>query len=231
MSSTYTEYAGVSIYAPDGKVNSLSHVQQSISLGSTALCITNHNQAILLVHHHSTNRLQHAMKKVFVRKNLFFTFSGVTNDGLELIRYVLEEMACENVWKNRAVDPMKVFNEISATASSRTMISSDRLFGCGGILGVEHDGRIKVVEWMPTGTIRMARAVAIGNRAQSCRTILEKYFEDNEDVSNENMLDLAISAMKNAHGESDEMKKENLEGYVLKLGENVRTIDNLERYL
>ncbi|ELQ74172.1 20S proteasome, regulatory subunit alpha type PSMA1/PRE5 [Trachipleistophora hominis] len=229
--STYTEYAGVSIYAPDGKVSALSHVQQSISLGSTALCITNHKQSILLCHHHSTSKLQHAMRKVFVRKNLFFTFSGITNDGLELIRYILDEMSTQNVWKNTAIDPMRAFNEISVSASARTLISSDRLYGCGGILGVEYRGKIKVVEWMPTGTIRSAKAVAIGNRAQSCRTVLEKYFEENRNVSNEDMLDLAMSAMRNAHGQDGEMKRENLEGYILKLGEHVKPIEDLGRYL
>lgn len=143
----------------------------------------------------------------------------------------MDESTLENVWKNRNIDPLKVFDDINTVASSRTIINSDRLFGCAGILGVEHEGEIKVVKWLPTGITRRVKAVAIGNRAQSCKTVLENFYENHQNVGDEELLNLAISAMKNAHGEEGGLKRDDVDGYVLRIGENVRRIDSIDQYL
>lgn len=285
--STYSDYQGVSIFSPDGKINSLAHINQSISMGTTALCITNRSSTlcVLLVHHPTTEMsgLQYRGRKVFVKgwrstgavrdgdvrdanastnahnntpnnahntrssnnahnntpstpnklsDNFMFTFSGITNDGLEIVNYLLSKSTEERVWKNRRLSPTKVFADLCVTASARTIISSDRLFGCGGILCSEDGRRVRIVEWCPTGIVKVGRAVVIGNRAQSCKTVLEKSYEEGDgEESGEGVVGLAVRAMRNAHGEAGQMGKENLEGYVLRVGEGVERIEDMEKYL
>lgn len=230
MTTSYTNYVGVSIFSPDGKVNTLSHIDKSVSLGSTVVAITNHRQCIFLAHHQHMP-LQYRERKIFVHPHMLYTFSGITNDGLEIHSHLLDEMTAEQVWKNRTADPVRVMDRMCVLAASRTMISSDRLFGCAAVIGVQHDGRIKVVEWLPTGVVRPAMAVALGGRAQSCKTVLEKHFKDHDQLADGDMLPLAIDAMKNAHGEDRGMSVDNLEAYVLALDEVARPVADIAEYL
>ena len=199
MSSTYDD---VSQFGPDGKVKPLDYIKGSIEMGGTAVALKSSKGGVIVCN--STNK-----KKVFkIGENSLFCFSGITNDGLSIVDYLLLEDTWEEVYKKRSIDGRHVFDHFSVDASLRTMYNRNRMFGAAGILLTVNqiNNNIDLVEWIPTGLCNNVLGCAIGHRAQSARTILED--AEFGSMSVEELVTIGISAVKNAHNEEDEITLE-----------------------
>ena len=241
--SSYTDgkYQSVSIFSPNGQVNTLNHIQNATLLGNTVVDGGNDNLGIVIAwkgvtksRNHSRT-LQKPVRKIFKSDNLLFTFSGITNDGNQLLENIQNTRVRELVWKNRDNLDLQAFK---IEAGWNSIMSGSRCRGVAGLLMsfLEKDGApvmvdlenctesechkctaLQIMELQPTGNIRKVHATAIGSRAQSCKTILEGFegITNLNNTSEEEILALLIRSIKNAHGEGIEEKEflDNLEGY------------------
>lgn len=202
MSST-TNYNYVHIYTPEGKVNPISNIIKSVELGTIAIAITSKEAGIILAHSPGT-ATAYPQNKIFkISPKTLFTFSGITNDGLFMVDYLINKTINEHVYKNRDINE-EVFDELSYSASFRTICFSSRPLGVGGLLLVAGES-VELLEFMPTGVVNSCYAMSIGNRSQSAKTVLEREYKDG--MSMNEMVCLGIKAMKNA---INDLKKEDV---------------------
>lgn len=201
--TSYTDYNYVSLFNPEGKVKPIENIIKSVELGTNAIAITSGDAGIILAHSPSTSTAFPQNKIFRISPKTLFTFSGITNDGLFMVDYLINKTINEHVYKNRNINT-RVFDDLSHTASLRTMYYSNRPLGVGGLLLVAGEN-IELLEFMPTGIVNVCYAMSIGSRAQSARTILEREYK--EGMSIEDMVRVGIKAMKNA---VSELKKEDI---------------------
>lgn len=198
-----TNYNYVNLYSSDGKVKPIENILKSVELGTTAIAITSKDAGIILAHSPST-QIAYPQNKIFkISPKTLFTFSGITNDGLYMVDYLINKTINEHVYKNRNINS-RVFDDLSSSASLRTMYYSNRPLGVGGLLLVAGES-MELLEFMPTGIVNVCYAMSIGTRAQSARTILEREYQ--EGMSVEDMVRMGIKAMKNA---VNDLKEENI---------------------
>ncbi|EJW04311.1 hypothetical protein EDEG_01435 [Edhazardia aedis USNM 41457] len=235
---SYRNYDYVSLFNPEGKVEPFTNIEKTTQLGALSVALINEKtlEGIILAHKITThlepqkigddeNLLESKISLEFPRKKIFkvgpktlFSFSGITNDGLEIYNYLLNMCVNERVNKNRSIDAAKVFDDLCVEAGARLMVRNNRPFGCTTLLlnivnnkelsldsSVDQttsssnnsiNKRIQLVEFGVAGKVNLCYAVSIGNRSQSARTILEKYYNDN--MSLQDMINLGIRSMKNA---------------------------------
>ncbi|CAD26077.2 20S PROTEASOME ALPHA SUBUNIT (C2) [Encephalitozoon cuniculi GB-M1] len=213
------------IFNPEGCVKQLDFIRQTTELGGTAVGLKNRSVGVLIAHNERRSRLADIQKKVFsIDRKSLFTFSGITNDGLQIVDYLIDKSVREEVIKGRAIHFLDVFEDLLRDVFERTILDGRRLYGVSGLYMTEYDG-IRLVEFNPKGHVREVKGMGIGCRAQSSRTVLEAYCEEYEKMGVEELVRIGIMALKNAHPEDDALTGENVEIWILEAGKAVYNID------
>lgn len=227
-----TDYDNFIMFNPEGKVRQLEYIKRTTSLGNTCLALCNHDTGVLIAHVPRRSKLAEPQEKVFeINKDALFVFSGITNDGLSIVDYLNRAALSESVIKDRPIHYKEVFRSLCLDAAWRTFTDSARLYGVAGILMIDAghseagaETGIKIVEFDPTGIVREAKGVSIGYRSQSCRTILEDFYEKFEDASVEELICIGLKSLANAHPdpEEDTLKADDVYIYVIETGNGHR---------
>ncbi|AFN84137.1 20S proteasome subunit alpha [Encephalitozoon romaleae SJ-2008] len=213
------------IFNPEGCVKQLDFIQQTTELGNTVVGLRNKKVGILIAHNEKRSRLADAQKKVFsIDKRSLFTFSGITNDGEQIVDYLIDKSIREEIIKGRPTHFLDVFEDLLRDTFERTIVDGRRLYGVSGLYMTEYEG-IRLVEFNPKGYAREVNGMSIGCRSQSSRTVLEAYCEKYENMNTEELVRVGIMALKNAHPEDDALTSENVEIWVLEVGKAVHNID------
>ncbi|KAG5859075.1 proteasome subunit [Encephalitozoon hellem] len=213
------------IFNPEGSVKQLDFIQQTTELGNTVVGLRNKNVGILIAHNEKRSKLADTQKKVFsIDKRSLFTFSGITNDGQQIVDYLIDKSVREEVIKGRPTHFLDVFEDLLRDAFERTIVDGRRLYGVSGLYMTEYEG-IRLVEFNPRGYVKEVKGMSIGCRSQSSRTVLEAYCEEYEKMGVEELARVGIMALKNAHPEDGVLTNENVEIWALEVGKDVYNID------
>lgn len=253
MTNTYSEYSGVSIFAPNGKVNTLDYLNQTTQLGNTAVLAVNEKWGVIIVWHDvvldpkkkkrspsSIDSLKYPSSKIHSSTPCFlFTSAGITNDSLLLLKNIQLMNTRELIWKNRKIDPVKMLQDWREECAWRCMVMSDRPYGVSALMITaldkeegdenQNDKKLVAIELTPTGIMRYPYATSIGMRSNSCKTILES--KDVKNLNKSEMIRLCIKAMKNAHYENHKNEFfHRMEGFVMNSKGELEKIYNFEEY-
>jgi 20S proteasome subunit alpha 6 len=228
-------YENYLIFNPEGKVPQIEYAQRSTEHGNTCIVLCNGVFGVFVTYQPLSSKLEIPKKKIFqINDNSLFSFSGITNDGLEIVQYLRTSFLQENVIKDRQAHYIHVFDDLSVDAAYRTLAGNSRLYGASGLFLTEYEGSIHAVEFRPSGTVREVVGGAIGRRSQSCKTILR----DRCDQLKEQFFDLpglikiGVDALCNAYPDTDDesMIAESVSIYVLERGGVPRSI-SAEEYM
>lgn len=220
--STLSNYDDVSVFTPEGKVKPLEHIRSTVELGNIAIALGNKRVGIIIGYTGPMSSLAYPAQKIFkISETSAFAFSGMTNDGLEIVEHLIDETIWHETYKDQPIHHFQIFEYLSTDASYRTITSNKRLYGVGGVFMMKNDG-IKLVEFDPTGIVRLVRGTSIGNRSQSARTILENHVDAFEEMSKEQLVKVGVEALRNAHPE-DTLSQDNVNIWCLE--EKVEILD------
>ncbi|KAI5169578.1 20S proteasome subunit alpha 6 [Pancytospora epiphaga] len=224
------DYSSHLMFSPEGKLHQLDYIRRATELGNTCLALCNSSSGVLIAHIPKRSRLAMPQNKVFpINDTTLFAFSGITNDGLMIVKYLKDASTYEEIIKDRSIHYLEVFEDLCFDAARRSLVESARLYGVSGILMTDANG-IKIVEFDPTGIAREAIGVSIGHRAQSCNTILEDCCDQLSNASLEDLVRIGIKALANAHPDPEEesLKTEDVYIYVMEIGKGYRRIETSE---
>jgi 20S proteasome subunit alpha 6 len=222
------DYNSELLFNPEGKIKQLEFIKKTTELGNTTIALCNPNIGVLVAHIPSRSKLAEPQQKVFeINEKALFAFSGITNDGLTIVRYLKSQSIFENVIKDRYLHHISCFEDLSFDATLRTINPQNRLYGVGGILMVDFEG-IKISEFEPTGYVREVIGVSIGNKSQSCKTILEHEYENIKTGNEQDLIQIALKALKNAYPDpkDDGLNPSDVYIFVMEKDKSFKTVDS-----
>ncbi|KAI5149278.1 20S proteasome subunit alpha 6 [Enteropsectra breve] len=218
------------MYNPEGHVKQMEFARKSSELGSTCLALCNKRVGVIVAHIPLRSKLAEPQDKVFkISDKAQFAFAGITNDGLLIVDYLKQQVLQEEVLKERPIHHLHVFDDLCADAASCSLQGHKRMLGAAGMLMMDFEG-IKITEFDPMGLALDVVGVAIGNRSQSCRTILEEKCDSFSDCSLEELISIGISALTNAYPDPQEnlLHSKDVYIHVIEADKGVRTVDARE---
>lgn len=221
------DYDSELLFNPEGRIKQLEFIKKTTELGNTTVALCNSKCGVLIAHVPKRSKLAEPQQKVFeINEKTLFTFSGITNDGLSIVRYLKAQSVFENVIKDREMHHLACFDSLCFDASLRTISSPSRLYGVAGILLTDYNG-VKIVEFEPAGYVREVIGVSIGNKSQSCRTILEDHHNIIKEGEEEDLIRLGLKALRNAYPDPDEeaLNQNDIFIYVLEADKGVKVVD------
>ncbi|KAG0416904.1 putative proteasome subunit alpha type-6, partial [Dictyocoela roeselum] len=218
-----TNYDHITLFSPEGQVIPLTNIKRAVELGNTCVGIRNARVGVIVAHAGKINSNEYRPKKIFKIGTCMFSFSGITNDGLKIVEYLNRQHLHDQDLDIKA-HPIHIFDDLAVEASRRTIINSERLFGCAGMFCCANS-EVRMSLFEPNGSVTEVRATAIGNRSQAAKTVLENEIDRVEDMSEDDVIRLGISALKNTHSD-EEVYPENVEIWVLKKDSEPEVVDS-----
>lgn len=216
-----TDYSNYIIYNPEGKIKQLEFINNTVQLGSTVIALKNDDFGVFITHNEKRSKFAEQQKKIFeIDNKTLFSFSGITNDGTKIVKYLKNNTVYEKVRKERRIHPLHVFDDLIYDACLRTLTNNKRLYGVQGLLLTDYDG-IRLVMFDPKGSVKEVRGMSIGNRSQSCRTVLEDECLNFDSYDLQRLIDLGLKSLKNAYPDSGILNSENVDIWVLEKNKEV----------
>lgn len=222
------DYSNYLVFDPEGKIKQLDYAKKTSELGNISIALCNRNFGVLITHTPNRSKLAEKQQKVFeINSKTLFTFSGITNDGLSIVRYLKNQSVFEDVIKDRSLHHLSCFDKLCTDAAMQTLSGNNRIYGVMGILMTDYEG-IRITEFEPTGYVREVVGSCIGSNSQSCRTILEDEFDIINSATLNDLISLGIRALKNAFLDPEEnlLKNEDIGVYAIETGKGIRKIEN-----
>lgn len=221
-----TDYSNYIIFNPEGKIKQLEYIKSTTSLGNTVVSLCNRKYGVFLTHNSRRTKLSEHQKKIFkINEDTLFSFSGITNDGHNVVDYLIDRSINEQVVKERHIHPIHVFEDLCYDASIRTIVNGYRLYGIDGLLMTLYDG-VKLVVFDPKGSVKEVKGMSIGNRSQSCRTILEAMCLEFGGYGLDELIKTGITALRNAYPEQDALNDDNVDVWVLEDGKGAYQVES-----
>lgn len=224
MSSAF-DYNNHLIFNPEGKIKQLEYIKKTSELGNISLALGNKKFGVLITHTPPRTKLAEKQQKAFeINDKTLFTFSGITNDGLSIVKYLKSKSVYENVIKDRELHPVAAFESLCTDAAIQTLNGGHRIYGVMGILMTDYDG-IKIVEFDPSGYAKEVKGSCVGNNCQSCITILEEEHSSIDGASEDELINLGLKALQNAFADPEEndLKGEDVTIFVMETGKKIKS--------
>jgi len=221
------DYSSYLLYDPDGKIKQIDYIQKTTELGNISIALGNKNVGVLIAHSPKRSKLAEKQQKVFeINSNALFTFSGITNDGLSIVRYLKSCSVFEDVIKDRSLHHLNSFDSLCTDAALRTLTGSNRIYGVTGIFMIDFEG-IKIVEFDPSGYVRQTIGSCIGNSSQSCKTILEDEYTKIGSADEQELVALGLKSLRNSFLDPEEnpLNNEDISIYVIETGKGIKIVD------
>ncbi|EOB15034.1 Proteasome subunit alpha type-1 [Nosema bombycis CQ1] len=224
--SFVTDYNNHIIFNPEGKIKQMEFISNTTTLGNTVVALSSGKSGVYITYNEKISKLADHQKKIFkINNETLFSFAGVTNDGLNLVDYLIDRSVHEKVIKERKIHPIHVFDDFLEEVVSRTVSNRSRLFAIDGLLMTIHDS-VKLVLFEHAGTVREVRGMSIGRRCQSCRTVLETECLNFNEMNHEELIAVGIKALKNAYPETGLLKGDNVDIWILDQNEGIHHINS-----
>ncbi|KAJ5068955.1 proteasome subunit alpha type-1 [Anaeramoeba ignava] len=193
-----TQYdSDVTTFSPQGRLHQIEYAMEAVKQGSTAIGLKSETHAIVVTLLRSSSDLSSYQQKIFkVDENIGIAIAGLTADARVLLKYMQNETLNHKYVFESPMSVEKLVSQIADKSQIHTQRYGKRPYGVG-LLVIGHDkSGVHLFETSPSGNYFNYYAQAIGSRAQSAKTYLEKNFENFKKLSLDDLIFHGLTAIK-----------------------------------
>eukprot|EP00299_Pterocystis_sp_00344_P008754 c3445_g1_i1.p1 GENE.c3445_g1_i1~~c3445_g1_i1.p1 ORF type:complete len:249 (-),score=34.47 c3445_g1_i1:43-789(-) len=223
----------VTTWSPQGRLHQVEYAMKAVELGSAAVGCVSKTHAVLATLMKTQSDLADHQRKIFrIDDHIAVAIAGLVPDGRVLSKYMRDQ--CMN-YKFVYDSPMPVSRLVVGVADKSqrcTQFASRRPYGVGLLVcGFDETGA-HLYQTCPSGNYWEYKAMAIGSRAQSAKTYLERNFEQFANLSQDELVKHALLALRETAG-TTELVTANVEVVVVGVDTKAVELDDqkLKEYL
>ncbi|MBL7051874.1 MAG: archaeal proteasome endopeptidase complex subunit alpha [Nanoarchaeota archaeon] len=195
------------MFSPDGRLLQVEYAKEAVRQGSTAIGIVCSDGVILITDKRVADNLvvAESIEKIFqVDEHIAATATGYVMDGRILIRRAQVIAQQNQVTYNTQIETAMLVKELADIKQSFTQYGGARPFGVSILFaGVDEKPQLFVTE--PTGIFFEYRATAVGEGADSVKSLLRKEYR--EDITMDDAIKLSVKALKKVLGKEFDTKR------------------------
>jgi|UniRef100_A0A7S4GK14 20S proteasome subunit alpha 6 len=201
----------ITTWSPQGRLHQVEYAMEAVKQGSAtvgAKCKT-HTVLVALKRAPQAELSSHQPKTFKLDKHMGMTIAGLTPDARVLARYMRTECMNHRYVFNSAIPVSRLVTRVADKSQRSTQVASKRPFGVGLLVaGYDQLGPC-LYETCPSGQFYNYKAMAIGARAQSAKTYLEKNFEKFENCTVDELVVHCLKALESTCAEGVELSQAN----------------------
>jgi len=195
-------------YSPDGRLFQVEYAREAVKRGTTTVGLKFKDGAILIIDKRITSPLiePSSIEKIFkIDDSIGVTVAGILSDARVLIERAQLKAQQHRVTYDSSSDVLTIVKDICALKQICTQSGGLRPFGVSLLVaGIDENGPV-LFETDPTGIFFQYRARAIGEGENEIEEILYKEYK--KDMSVDDGVRLAISALKKVLGDKFKMDR------------------------
>jgi len=190
----------VTTFSPQGRLHQVEYAMEAVKQGSCSVGVRSNQWIVVASIKRATGDLASYQQKVFkVDEHMGIAVSGLISDARQLAQYMQQE--CQN-WRysfESAMPSIRLVTQIADKSQYYTQRGDKRPFGVGLLVAsYDSNGKPHLYQTEPSGVFFEFKAQAIGARAQSAKTYLEKFFQTFDDLGRDDLIRHALHALKGA---------------------------------
>lgn len=217
----------VTVWSPQGRLHQVDYAVEAMKQGSATVGIKSNTHAVLVALKRAANELCSHQKKVFeLDTHAGVSIAGLLSDGRILARFLQTECAAWR-WDYKEPVPIEVLNNrIQLKLQANTQHYGRRPFGVGLIIAGYDNRGPHIVKTDPSAEVVETLGYSIGARSQSARTFLERHLDEFGTANIEQLVELALLALRDTLPAEDNLTKKNTTIAIVGKGTPFKVMDD-----
>mmetsp|Transcript_15136 Transcript_15136/g.36629 ORF Transcript_15136/g.36629 Transcript_15136/m.36629 type:complete len:240 (+) Transcript_15136:267-986(+) len=186
-------------WSPQGRLHQVEYAMEAVKQGGAAVGCKNNDYAVLATLKRAASELSSSQRKLFkIDDNVGIAISGLTADGTAATKALRGDCTTHKFTFESQVDVGRLAARVADKAQISTQRSGSRPSGVGMLIAGIDDQGCHLFQTCPSGNLYNHVAVAIGARSQASKTYLEKNIIKLEALSLDELVIVALRALKEA---------------------------------
>lgn len=208
---------------PQGEIPQINYVLNAVTNG-TVVAGARSKKFSVLAGYKKRQQQQFSSfdEKLFkVDHHCGMAIAGLTADARVLADYMRSECLHHKYVFDEPMPIGRLVAQLGDKAQEKTLNAGKRPYGVGLLVSsFDNDGVARIHEFAPSGDWYEYHAIAIGSRAQSAKTYLEKNFESFPDCSKDALIKHVIKSVSVTMEQDVEMTVDNIDCTVVGEGQS-----------
>eukprot|EP00301_Raphidiophrys_heterophryoidea_P021310 c5782_g1_i1.p1 GENE.c5782_g1_i1~~c5782_g1_i1.p1 ORF type:complete len:267 (+),score=83.21 c5782_g1_i1:1-801(+) len=200
----------VTTWSPQGRLHQVEYAMEAVKQGSAAVGCVSATHAVLATRMKVQSDLSDHQRKIFrVDDHIAVAIAGLVADGRVLCKFMRNKCMNYRFVYESGLPVSRLVRDVADKSQGGTQFASRRPYGVGMlVVGCDRAGP-HLFHTCPSGNAWEYRAMAIGARAQSAKTYLEKNYESFQTASVDELIKHALFALRETAG-TVELTSENV---------------------
>lgn len=232
----------VTVWAPTGRLHQVEYAMNAVQWGSAVLGLRSDKFVVLaaIKRRSENSELASYTRKLFkIDNHLGMAMSGLTADARSLARYMRTESLNHQYVYGTPIAAGRLVGDVADKHQRCTQTYVRRPYGVGLLVAGYDQTGPHLYQTCPSGQYYEYYATALGHRAQSAKTYLEKHYENLEGLDADTLIKHALRALSGCKqgdgkdGENEELDVESTSISIVGEGREFEFIEgaDLQRYL
>ncbi|KAJ1462778.1 20S proteasome subunit alpha type 1 [Pelagophyceae sp. CCMP2097] len=186
----------VTVWSPQGRLNQVEYAMEAVKQGSACLGLVGKDHVVLAALKRQPNELSaHQRKLLKIDNHMAVAIAGLNADARTLAKYMRTECLNHKYVFGAPLQGARLVLDVADKYQRCTQMYVRRPYGVGLLVGTIDATGPHLFETDPSGNYNESVAVAIGARAQSAKTYLEKHHESFPAASLDELIKHALKAL------------------------------------
>jgi len=202
-----------STWSPQGEIPQIKYVLNAVTNGTVILGLRSEKYAVLgAFKKQQQEKFSSFDEKCFMIDNhCGIAVAGMTADARVLAEYMRSETLNYQYTFDAPMNIGRLVAQIGDKCQYKTLIAGKRPFGIGLLVQSWDNGEAHIYETSPSGDYYEYEAYAIGARAQSAKTYLEKHFETFKTADLQTLIKHAVKGLDVTTETEQHLSTENMD--------------------
>jgi len=183
----------ITVFSPDGRLYQVEYAREAVKRGTTAVGIKCKDGVVLIVDKRVATRLLEpsSIEKIFkIDEHIGVASSGLVGDARSLVDRARIESQVNRVSYDEPIDVETLAKKICDHMQLYTQFGGARPYGTALLIAGVSDGRARLFETDPSGTLLEYKATAIGTGRPAVMKLFEDEFNSEASMSDAILLGL-----------------------------------------
>lgn len=183
----------ITVFSPDGRLYQVEYAREAVKRGTTAVGIKSSEGVVLIVDKRVSSRLLEptSIEKIYkIDEHIGVASSGLVGDARALVDRARVESQINRVSYDEQIDVETLAKKICDHMQTLTQYGGLRPYGTALLIAGVSDGRPRLFETDPSGTLLEYKATGIGIGRNAVMSVFEEDYKEDCTVDEAIMLGL-----------------------------------------
>lgn len=186
----------VTVWSPQGRLLQVEYANEAVKQGSACLGLCSNSHVVLCALKRSPHVLASHQKKILkIDEHMGIAIAGLNADARSLAKYMRTECLNHRYVYGSALQASRLIADVADKHQRCTQMYVRRPYGVGLLAGAVDATGPHLYETTPSGQFFEYTAMAIGARAQSGKTYLEKHMSAFADAPVDELIKHGVKAL------------------------------------